>query len=131
MGASDNISFWFKHALCLLFVVGLVLLPPASSHAATGAHHVMVHDNTHQQFVEHAQDITSQKNVCSEHLSSADDPDAQSTGKCCNGICLTVALNDEAPAFVSRVSAGTFLLHHDQARSIELTGSIQPPRDLT
>lgn len=132
MRTKASIFDWFKALLCLVFFVGLVLFPPAASHAASAthsAHAISGHagDNPHAMHSHHA---PSPEGIALEDAPDVGGSGDQSSGKCCSGICLAVALHEDVAILSERVSSNTFLLEHHRAGSTELTGAIRPPRNL-
>ena len=61
---------------------------------------------------------------------SKSDPQNQSSGPCCSGICLSVAVDKLTINFVRQVSNSVYPNFNSQLNSLELFGFLRPPQSL-
>jgi hypothetical protein len=133
MKMSNIIFALVKALICLAFVFVLVFSPPPAAHAASGihsGHHAVTADYepsdvsyTHSELT-----ITCLPNKFGE--TSKSDPQNQSSGPCCSGICLSVAVDKLTINSVRQVSNSVYPNFNSQLNSLELFGFLRPPQSL-
>ena len=133
MYGNRTISTLLKALWCFAFALMLVMSPLTASHAASGMHgdhHTLAAQTDHQEDKNaHGSMLpTSPQDVSGSEVLSADQ-DATSEN-CCNGICISVVLDEAADVFVVRTKSGRYLTLHAQTTSIEPSGFLRPPQFL-
>ncbi|WP_139274595.1 hypothetical protein [Roseovarius azorensis] len=122
----------FRTLMCILLSVVLVSFPPTISHAASGIHseHHPVAAQSEHENTQQAHCLFPSVSSSDEQRAHPDNSEDHPSGKCCNGIYLTDALDETTSVLSEYGASAAFVLQHDQAGSIESAGLIRPPRNL-
>lgn len=133
MKAKNIICVWLKAFTCLSFALALVFSAPSASHAATGMHdggHAAITTSVDTVDSHARHEISSTTHYKVPVITSKSDDEKQSSGECCNGICISVALTEADTVFVEQSTVEVYLMLYAQTNSIESSGFLRPPQIL-
>ena len=121
-----------KAFACFAIVFSLVL-SSSSSHAASGAHgdHYAPASNDSHQHMDHSHsEMALASEQAESDLSVALADETQTSGSCCNGICVTAVLDEAFQVVLRRAQSARFQISHAHAASFETFGFLRPPQIL-
>ncbi|PVA09016.1 hypothetical protein DC366_15760 [Pelagivirga sediminicola] len=130
MKPKKTIAACLKALSYLAIICALMFLPSSATHAASGIHgdHHAASVSSDQAVPKHAHEAASSESMhgASGSASQADQKD-QASGQCCNGLCVSVVLDDTDIPFVKQATRDKYLMVLAQPDSIEPTGFLRPP----
>jgi len=133
MKSKKTIVACLKALSHLVIVCALLFLPTSATHAASGMHgdHHVASVSSDQIDMGHAHAADSSDSMHGKSNSASKDGEQdQASGKCCNGICFSVVLDEADGVFVERTATGRYLVLHMQTASLEASGFLRPPQSL-
>jgi hypothetical protein len=129
----NTFSAYLKAVSYLVIVCALLFLPTSATHAASGMHgdHHVASVSSDQVDMGHAHGADSSGSMHGKSSSASKDGEQdRASGQCCNGICVSVVLEEVDGVFVERTASRRYLVLHMQTASLEESGFLRPPQFL-